>query len=110
MEIKSLDYLVSKGSGTVDYKEILTATDKSGSFHKLKIDIRSDQYARQSFAKVSRWDGERWNEVDNVPFSKMQTEINLSSKPDEISIHPRHFVRDRDELIRLCQLVFEITA
>ena len=37
---------------------------------KLRVRIHRDFYDYQSYARVERWDGQRWAEVDHLPYNQ----------------------------------------
>jgi hypothetical protein len=60
------------GSQSVNYTEIYSKNDK-----KIKIEIKSDAYQSQSYARGSVFDGAKWQPVYNIPSSQMHTEVGL---------------------------------
>lgn len=65
--------------------------------HKLKIDIRRNAYDNQSYGRVHRWDGTKWQLVVEAPI----TELNCSviSYVDK-GIIAGNFGRDGDKLLQ----------
>ena len=65
---------------------------------RLNINICSNVYASQCYARVSVWSATtmQWNKIYHIPHSAMNTGQKLSY---EKSCNENHFKRDRDTLI-----------
>jgi hypothetical protein len=100
--VKSLNVVVSKGSQSVSYVELLQAGD-----FKLRIEIKSDSYAAQSYARILVWSPAvlDWHFVECVPSSLMATPVGLIYLPRETGVHKSHFLADRGALVARMQLV-----
>lgn len=53
---------ITKGQQDVTYQELIIDGGE-----RLRIRIRSDSYKFQSFGRVERWDGAKWQEVWSIP-------------------------------------------
>ena len=101
--MKVISKAISEGSQSVEYVEILDLPsvyqDQSA---KLRIKIKSDSYKFQSFARVEKWDGDKWREVHSIHHGSMTTPAGLISRlkghKDET-----HFKADRKELLRVAK-------
>ena len=95
---------ISQGSQSVEYVEILDLPsvyqDQSA---KLRIKIKSDSYKFQSFARVEKWDGDKWREVHSIHHGIMLTPTGLSSRPRGEGLAFSHFRADRKELLRVAK-------
>jgi len=88
---------LSKGQQSVLYTELL----KYGT-HRLRIRIKSDSYAFQSFACIERWDGTQWQPAADIHYGSMDTPTGLHytyDKADIDQLRPE-FKVDRDTLLR----------
>lgn len=105
MAVKIVDKRICRGSQDIDYVEILTLVGKAGrtaAAHKLRIKIRSNAYASQSYARVDRWDGGQWQLVHELGQGNMKTPASLYTWNE--SVHgtlEAKFAADRNELVRL---------
>lgn len=78
---------------------------------KIKIDIKSDSYDFQSYAKLSVFNSHElsWNIVDSIPFSNMKTPSKLYYKiqppSKNANILASYFVSDTDTLISTAEAV-----
>lgn len=105
MATRVIDKRVCRGQQDVDYVEVLTVTCKRGRTitpHKLRVKIRSDAYAFQSYARVERWDGDKWHAVHDLGYSNMKTPIGLSHASGDLEAK---FTADRDELVKLAEAI-----
>lgn len=62
---------------------------------KLRVLIHRDFYDYQSYARVERWNGERWYQVDYIPYNQMQVIRNSN----------RNEVPDKDELLARAETI-----
>ncbi|MEI7475317.1 MAG: hypothetical protein WCK67_11140 [bacterium] len=60
-------------SQSISYREIYILQDK-----KIKIDIKSDSYENQCYAKASVLKNDEWNIIYSIPHSIMKTSNNLA--------------------------------
>lgn len=93
---------ISKGDQSVLFKETLNYGAK-----KVRIEIKSDAYEKQCFARVSLWDGEKWNRIDFIPSSKMNTEDKLAYQPGNKGLRESNFSADRKILLKLAADVID---
>jgi len=93
---------IGAGRQDVVYTEVLHAGD-----HKLRVSIRSDAYAFQSWATVKRWDGDKWHLVHSIHHSQMKTPHSMYVGPTPTD---RSFRADRDELLRVASAILDIEA
>ena len=95
---------ISEGSQSVEYVEILDLPsvyqDQSA---KLRIKIKSDSHKFQSFARVEKWDGDKWREVHSIHHGIMSTPAGLISRPRREGLAETHFKADRKELLRVAK-------
>jgi len=97
--MKTIDKQIALGRQSVVYMEILNVDD-----HKLKVSIKSDSYEFQSYARISRWNGEKWVNVYSIHFNKMKTTHGLISYSERNEVcNSRHFQEDRDQLIKVAK-------
>ena len=73
--------------------------------HKIRIKIKSDSYKFQSFAKVEKWDGDKWREVHSIHHGSMTTPAGLDSWARREGLAESHFKADRKELLRVAVAV-----
>lgn len=72
---------------------------------KIKIDIKSDSYDFQSYARVSVFNPQsvEWNILDSVPFSNMKTPTKLyyhvQAPSKNANVLAPHFVEDTRTLV-----------
>jgi hypothetical protein len=95
---------IGKSGQSVIYKEIteITIGDVlSTKTEKILIEIKSDSYAFQSYARVSVWDNKKWNLIDHIHHSNMATETGLAYKPFKIG--EEFFNVDRNKLVKIAQ-------
>ena len=73
--------------------------------YKFKLAIKSDTYDFQSYAKIFKWDGEKWHLVYDIHYSEMKTPtdmVNLSpSKKKSMGVEPMQ--ADRNRLIGIAK-------
>lgn len=91
----SKDKRISKGRQSVTYTEIMHYGD-----HRLRLVIKRDFYDFQSFARVQRWNGTKWEFVDNIAYANMKSQASTYA-----NVTNDNFKADRDELLRRTKLV-----
>lgn len=97
MATKTVDKRICRGSQDVDYVEVLKVGD-----HKLRVKIRSNSYAVQSYARVERWDGSQWQFLHELGQGNMRTPAGLYvHHPAVDGDLEAKFRKDRDELVKL---------
>lgn len=100
-KIKVIDKRICRASQDVDYVEVLTLSC-SLQDHKLRITIRSNAYANQSYAKVERWNGDEWKYLHSLGGGNMKTPTALYvHHPSVDGDLEGKFRKDRDELVKL---------
>ena len=73
---------------------------------RYKVRIVSNAYEDQSYAKIERWDGERWNLVhciDGLDGLKTQAGLYVRGNPS-IGGYTKDFEADRDRLVEFAKL------
>ena len=100
--VKSLSLDIAAGSQPVNFVELL-----SGWGQRLRISIKSDSYADQSYARIEVWSAAelKWNLAAYVQHGSMLTPAGLIYQPSRSGFQTSHFQADRTELIRLAGLV-----
>lgn len=73
--------------------------------HTLQIEIRSDSYQNQCYARVKRWDGEKWQLVHFIPNADMKTPKGLAYMDGGFE---RQFVSDRQDLINVASAILGV--
>jgi hypothetical protein len=102
-KMKTLNKEVGLGRQDLNYKEIAEIAG-----HKVRVRIKSDSYDFQSYAIVEVFSELKWNQVDFIHFSQMNTPEGLYYKVDrngELSTSECHFKKDRDALIKIASEV-----
>jgi len=90
---------IGNGGQDVVFTEILALDDGT----KLRVSIRSDSYAFQSYARVDRWDGAKWQRVHSIHYSQMATPPKLHYKRGERTA--KEFRADRERLLDVAAAV-----
>jgi len=85
----------------VEYTETLVLTGG----RKVRISIRSNPYSFQSHARAELWNGSEWKNVHKILSAKMKTPHGLYVRADRETPIEHHFKADRDELLRMADLV-----
>lgn len=67
----------TSSSQSISYREIYQLNDK-----KIKIEIKSDSYHNQCYARVSVLKDDDWNIIYTIPYSLMRTPEGLAYKND----------------------------
>ena len=67
LTIEEITGVIRKGSQSVNYDSLLKVTHQ-GTTKKLKIEIKRDSYANQSYARIAIWSTttESWNHVAGI--------------------------------------------
>lgn len=92
---------VAASGQSVKYLEVFTAP----SGVRFQVSIKSDAYDIQSFARISRWDGDKWQLVHHIHHAVMKTAPALVYLPNNTGEDARHFQADREELVRVALAV-----
>lgn len=93
-ETRTIDARVCREQQTVDYVEVLQLRD-----HRLRVEIRSDSYASQSYSRIRRWDGSQWQFVHELGGGNRKTPVAMYVKDE--SKFREMFAADREELVEL---------
>lgn len=105
--MKTISKEIMKSGQSVNFKEVLNLEGK-----KIRILIKSDSYADQSYAKVELWNGSEWNNVDYIQHANMQTphklkyeQHNQGEKSQEFIFNHNlpFFKKDRDHLLKMAK-------
>jgi hypothetical protein len=99
--MKTLNKEIGSGGQSVTYKETLEHNGK-----KLRISIKSDSYRAQCYARVLLFDGDKWNQIDSIHYSRMVTEAKLIYRPNVLP-NDSDFKADRDRLVKLAKDVLD---
>jgi hypothetical protein len=91
---------IATGSQDVTFTEVL----HYGAY-KLKVEIKSDSYKKQCYARVKRWSGNQWNLVHSINDMKTPTGLYAHQKYRKQSApgDESEFQLDRDELLRVAK-------
>ncbi len=102
---QTLPKLISLACAKIDqdvrYDEVL---EQDG--HRLRVRIRSNSYAFQSWAHVEHWSAGAWVEVHSLIPTTMKTTHGLYVR--EGGADKSHFREDRDELLRVARHILDI--
>ena len=100
--VKRISLQISAGSQSVNYQEVFTLDG-----HKLKIEVKSDSYRVQCYARIHVWGdvNKGWVPVHSVHHGSMETPEGLHHKPSKQGLEPHHFQADRNELLRVAREV-----
>ena len=100
MKVKTLNVSVSKGRQDFVFEELaMMGSDK------IRIIIRRDSYAFQSFARVEVWSAvaREWRDCVSLHYSQMRTEEKLPYVPRFVGAVD--FADDRNALVKKAALV-----
>ena len=86
-----------RGTQTVVYQELVQLLGS-----KLRVRIGSNAYRFQSFARVDRWDGAKWQEVWHIEPESMATRDGLYVARD---VTAAEFERDRNTLLSYAERI-----
>jgi hypothetical protein len=95
--VRTIDRQVTHGSQDLTYVEVLMLRD-----HRLRVEIRSDAYEDQSYARIKRWDGNQWQFLHDLGRGVRKTPAKMHYK--DPAIHGSQeavFLKDRDTLVKL---------
>lgn len=95
-----LDRCCSEGKQSLDYRALW----QTGT-HRMRVRRTRDFYDFQSFAIIERWNGEKWHEVERIPYAKMATCKEDWSGNSNASRPLVPELADEAELIRLASLI-----
>lgn len=70
---------------------------------KVRVIIKSDSYQNQCYARVARWNGEEWKQVDYIPASEMKTQDSLAYGQAPLREHM--FSQDTKALLKVAKEV-----
>jgi hypothetical protein len=89
---KQIELSIAAGRQDVKYKLIGQLGE-----YKIKIEIRSDSYAFQCYARVYVWKDLEWSFIDSIHHAGMSTKSGLvyTSDPEDAT----QFKHDKDKLI-----------
>lgn len=90
---------ISKASQGYRYTELTTAANGD----RLRVVIYSDAYDFQSYARVERWDGEKWQNVWSIHHGNMATKPGLHYRPERATAFD--FRVDRESLLIAAAMV-----
>lgn len=90
---------ISKASQGYRYTELTTAANGD----RLRVVIYSDAYDFQSYARVERWDGEKWQNVWSIHHGRMATRPGLHYRQQPATA--ADFRADRVALLEAAALV-----
>ena len=98
----------SIGTQSIRLKEILESKDG----HKILIEILSDSYDFQSYARLSAFNknDQKWNIIDTIAYSKMQTPPKLAYSPElknNADNLKEYFQKDLSQLISNAELILD---
>ena len=91
----------SRQGQDVTYQELILLD----SGMRLRVDIRSNAYLEQSWARILMWSGRTWQEVWSIPCGQMQTKQALYVQRGPVSVD--EFAKDRDELLKVARVVVD---
>lgn len=98
-----LDRRCTHGQQSLEYRAIWQTGP-----HRMRVRRKRDFYDFQSFARIERWDGTHWCEVDSIPYAKMATcQADCSSNTYDSSRPTQAELDDEAELIRLASLILD---
>ena len=96
---------VSRGQQSLFLKETWQLGE-----HRVKVSRKRDCYDFQSYATISRWNGEKWHQIDSIPYKLMARGRNDS--PYAAQETPRKIteaeIKDRDELLRRAVVILGV--
>ena len=95
-EVSVIESIYFSGSQSVSYREIYKQKDK-----KIKVELKSDAYLSQSFARASVLINDKWEVVYNIPASLLSFEEKLIYKPgynNKPELAAKEFKKDVDKL------------
>jgi len=96
--LKVIDTQIAKGRQSVDFTQV----EEKGE-HRLRISIKSDSYAFQCYARISRWNGTKWEQVHSIHHNLMTTQSGLTYKPN--GTNHDNFVADARQLRKVAHKI-----
>jgi len=97
---KTIDKQFGPGGQSVYFVEVVALGPE-----RLRIEIRSDSYMEQSYARVSLFSGGKWQLVHSILPSLMKTPHGLSNQPRGKGATEQNFSQDRAQLLRVASAV-----
>ena len=102
MKTTTLNTQIAAAGQQCTYRALINATTGKAT-HKLQIEIRTDSYAPQAYARISRHDGREWQPLAGILQPNMTTPKDLAYKPRA----PRaaDFQDDAATLLKMAELI-----
>lgn len=97
-ELEIIETTISKGSQSLEYKQLINYKG-----YKLRINIKSDSYEPQSYARISILKDLKWEILDYIPSSQMSTNSELVYQPryrQNYDMAEKEFLKDSDLLVK----------
>lgn len=88
-----IEEIISKGSQSVSYREIYKVSN-----YKIKLEIKSDAYDMQSYARAYVLKDLEWSLIYSIPYSKMTTPFNIICRRMTDTEYKKLFIQDRNRL------------
>lgn len=99
--MKTLSKEIGRGRQSVTYRETFEHNGK-----KVRIEIKSDSYDFQCYARVSVFHDFQWNKIDSIHHSRMQTPPKLIYRQYDLA-NEADFKADRNRLVKLAKDVLD---
>lgn len=103
-QFSSLSLEVVKSKQAIEYREVLTLKE-----FKLRLEMKSDSYKEQCYARISVWNGKEWSFVDSIHYSLLSFKDGLvyvqHNQPSTVSTeitqkqNVGYFLKDREILL-----------
>lgn len=103
-QFTTLSLEVVKSKQAIEYREVLTLKE-----FKLRLEMKSDAYKEQCYARISLWNGKEWSLVDSIHYSLLSFKEGLiyvqHNQPSTVSTEMTHkqnvgyFIKDRNILL-----------
>lgn len=91
----------------IEYLEILdaTATDGTGGAakHRIRVYVSSDSYAAQSFGRVERWDGNKWQTAAAISGAHLSVPAGLAYQATSDQDIRAKFAPDCTRLLKMAE-------
>jgi hypothetical protein len=94
---KTIDKQCCKRSQSLDYVEVLVLGRD-----RIRIEIRSDSYKEQCYARCKLWSGGQWQLIHNIMPQEMTTPSELVYKKTAAE---NDFLKDRTRLLNVAEQV-----
>lgn len=96
--MKTISKSISKARQSIDYKEILKLEDA-----KLRILIKSDSYEHQCYARIEKWDGDKWHTIDSIHYADMSTPNQMAYMKfnQPLNVTPNEITRNNEQYFSL---------